>query len=245
MKKIKIKLISLGLLPFKFDKEGIENWTSDVFELTDKIETHKINQKPAGQSHEYLDSQLLKDMPKHDNCDFMIAMTNVPLENNWYSRRLADNTVCFSFFELADVLRSNNIPLENLLYRLLYSYTLIFKRFGNRLPSMTESTNFIHSDTRKCLFDFNGIKSEIIFSTVKPIICDECTARLQQEKVSKETIDQIKKELKRINKLFYYRLTDFFNERPFVAITLSIGGSLALGIIGSIIYDFWLKGLLN
>ena len=245
MTKLKIKIISWGQLPFKFDRAKIENWESDIFEVVGSIETHQINQDSDGEFHEYYDQTVLKDMPDNSDCDFMIAMTNVPLENNWYSRRLNDKTVCFSFFELADILRPNNIPLENLAFRLFYAYSLIYKRFGNRLPASTEPTNFTHSDTRQCLFDFNGIKSEIIFSTVKPTICDECYYYLQKEKVSKETLDKIRTELKKVKKPFYYQLTDFFKEKPFIAFGLSGLLAIILGIVGSIIYDTWIKELIK
>ncbi|MBL6448285.1 hypothetical protein JMN32_18365 [Fulvivirga sp. 29W222] len=244
MTKLKIKVISWGQLPFKFDRSKIENWKSDIFEIVGAIETHQINKGSDGEFHEYYDQTVLDDMPDPD-CDFMVAMTNVPLENNWYSRRLADKIVCFSFFELADILRPNNIPLENLVFRLLYAYSLIYKRFRNRLPSSTEPTNFTHADTRQCLFDFNGIKSEIIFSTVKPTLCDECYFKLQQEKVSKETLETIRKELKKVDRPFYYRLTDFFKEKPFIAFGLSALLAIFLGIVGSVIYDTWIKELIK
>jgi hypothetical protein len=134
MDKLKIKVISWGQLPFKFDKKKIENWKSDIFEINGSIETHHINQEPDGQFHEFYDETILKDMPDLLNSDFMIAITNVPLELNWYSRRISDKIVCFTFFELADILRPNNIPIENLALRLLYSYSLIYKRFGT-IPS--------------------------------------------------------------------------------------------------------------
>jgi hypothetical protein len=241
MSKLKIKIISLGILPFKFDKSRIENWKSDIFEIVGPVETHHINSDSDGEFHEYSDKNISKSIPEVSGIDFLIAVTNVPLEDNWYSRRLSEEAVCFTFFELADILRPNNIPIENLALRLLYSYSLIYKRFGNRLPLSGESTNFAHSDTRKCLFDFNGIKSEIIFSTVKPIICDECKAKLQQEKISKETIKTIEKELDNIDKDFYYKVTDFLKEKPFLAFIITTIFALIMGIIGSVIYDHWIK----
>ena len=106
MTKLKIKVISWGQLPFKFDRSKIENLKSDIFEIIGSIETYQINKNSDGEFHEYYDKTVLDDMPDDVVCDFMVAMTNVPLENNWYSRRLCDKIVCFSFFELADVYMS-------------------------------------------------------------------------------------------------------------------------------------------
>jgi hypothetical protein len=48
---------------------------------------------------------------------------------------------------------------------------------------------------RGCLFDFNGIKSDLIYSSHSPTICDECKERLRTEKVSETFILQHKKKL--------------------------------------------------
>lgn len=243
MTKLKIKIVSLGDLPFSFDKKRIEKWKSEVFEITGQIETLQLPRKSDIENHGYSDLSLSGKLPTDFKADILLAMTNVPLELNWYSRRLSENRICFSFFQLADILMPNNIPLENLVLRLLYSFTLIYKRHDNKLPESSESTNFTHSDTRRCLFDFNGIKSQVIYSTVKPIICDECTAQLKNELVTKETIDVIKKELKRIKKYTFYRISDFIKKRPFLSIMISVISALILGIIGSIIYDNLIKDI--
>lgn len=245
MTKLRIKLVSLGDLPYNFDNKRIEKWTSKVFEITEKIETYQLPRKSDLEGHAYSDKSLSEKLPDDFNGDILIAITSVPLELNWYSRRLSNNRVCFSFFQTADSLIPNNIPIENLVLKLLYSYTLIYRRFRNRLPESSESTNFTHSDTRKCLFDFNGIKSQVIHSTIKPIICEECTAQLLSEKVSKELIDKIKKELSGIKKNMYYRISDFIKKRPILSLTISILSALLLGIIGSLIYDNWIKDLIT
>lgn len=235
MTKLKVKLVSLGDLPYDFDIKKIEKWTSKVFEINEKIETYQLPRKSDLDGHAYSDKSLTEKLPDKFNGDILIAMTSVPLELNWYSRRLSKNRVCFSFYQTADSLIPNNIPIENLVLKMLYSYTLIYRRFGNRLPESIESTDFTHSDTRKCLFDFNGIKSQVIHSSIKPIICEECTAQLLSEKVSKELIDNIKKELPKINKNIFYQISDFIKKRPILSIIISILTALLIGIIGSII----------
>ena len=245
MDKLKIKIVSLGQLPFKFDKKKIEKWKSDVFEIVGEIETLKLPSKTGTDYHNYSDKNLAESLPEKFNADILIAMTNVPLEYNWYSRRLSSNRVCFTFFQMADILRPNNIPLENFALRLIYSMTLMYRRHGNTLPDSATSTNFRHANTEGCLFDFNGIKSDIIYSTVKPTLCDDCVSRLQKEKVTKEMVDKVKKELKTIDKDFYFKVTDFMKEKPFLSLAISILTAILLGVLGSIIYDKWIKLLIH
>jgi len=139
-----------------------------------------------------------------------------------------------TFYEMADILNLSNIPIENLVYRLLYSYFLIYKRHGNRIPSRDEITTFTHDETRGCLFDMNGIKSDIVYSTNKPIICDSCVQRLTTERVPINTINKIKEEVKKIKKGMYYRLADLIKKYPIWTLVLSTISALLIGTIGSL-----------
>jgi hypothetical protein len=138
---------------------------------------------------------------------------------------------------MADILKISNIPTENLIYRLIYSYTLIYLRYGNRIPQIEEQTSFAHDETRGCLFDMNGIKGDIIYSTIKPKLCDSCVQKLTDERVPINTINIIIKEIKHIDKALYFRLADFIKKHPILAIVLSTISAITIGIISSMIYD--------
>ena len=115
----------------------------------------------------------------------------------------------------------DNIPLENVVFRLLYEYTLVYRQHGNRIPPSTEKTNFTHDETRGCLFDMNGIKTDIIYSCHKPIICPNCVERIKHDKVSNEAIETAQKEIKKIRKALYYRITDFIRRHPLLSLLIS------------------------
>src|SRR5208283_5115351 len=51
------------------------------------------------------------------------CIVNVPIQDNWYSRRLGNNQVVFTFHQINEFLEHFNIPIENVIYRLLYAYT--------------------------------------------------------------------------------------------------------------------------
>lgn len=235
MSKVKIKLIILGQLPVDLDKIKLTKWKSDVFELVGQIDNYTITNNADGLSWEFSDSNIETQLPDTFEGDFLIAMTHVPLEDNYYARRFTNNRICMTFYEMADILNLSNIPIENLVYRLLYSYSLIFKRHGNRIPSRDEITTFTHDETRGCLFDMNGIKSDVVYSTNKPILCDSCVQKLTTERVPTNTINKVKEELKLIKKGMYYRLADLIKKYPIYTLVLSTISALVIGFLGSFI----------
>ena len=98
-----------------------------------------------------------------------------------------------------------------------------------------EHTNFTHDETRGCLFDMNGIKTDIIYSCHQPIICPYCTEKLKQEKVSNEVISKIKKEISNIKKPLFYQLAEFVKKHPIWSLVISAITAVVLGAMGSFI----------
>jgi len=195
MPKTKITVATVGHMPADFNRQKIKGWDSSVFEIVDEIESYSLTCDSDGLDWEFTDEALENVLPKNFNGEFLIAIVNVPIELNWYSRRLSANRVVFSFHEIKEILRFSNIPLENVICRLLYAYTLLYKRSGNRIPENAEHTNFTHDETRGCLFDMNGIKTDVVYSCHNPVICPDCVGRLKREKVSDETIAKCQSEI--------------------------------------------------
>ena len=241
MDKTKITVATIGHMPPEFKKEKITKWSSDIFEITDDIESYMLSKDSDGPGWEFTDDNLGEILPDNFQGEFLVAIVNVPLEDNWYTRRLHKNRLVFTFYEIKEILYHSNIPLENIIYRLLYTYTLLYKRSGNKIPMTGEHTNFAHDETRGCLFDMNGIKTDIVYSCHQPIICSHCTEKLKQEKVSIEVISKIKKEIAKIKKPLFYRLEEFVKKHPIGSLIISAITAVVFGAIGSfiatVIYD--------
>jgi hypothetical protein len=237
MTKIKITIAFLGQIPIKVDKKIVSKWCSNHFEIVNVLNI-PITSNSDGENWDYSDENIEKMLPKEYLGEFLLAITHVPLEDNYYARRFSNNRICATFYEIGDFLKVSNIPFENLIFRLLYSYVLIYKRHGNKIPKLKEKTNFTHDETRGCLFDMNGIKSDVIYSTNKPQLCDECITRLKKEGVEESELNEIQSELKKIDKNLYYKIIDFIQENPILAIIISTLTAIILGTIGSVIASF-------
>ena len=234
-------MVTVGHMPADFNRQKVKDWKSSVFEIVDKIESYSLSGDSDGPDWQFTDEGLEKLLPSKFNGEFLIAIVNVPIELNWYSRRLSSNRVVFSFHEIKDILRFSNTPLENVIFRLLYAYTLFYLRNNNRIPQNIVYTNFTHDETRGCLFDMNGIKTDVISSCHNPIICTDCVERLRREKVSDDRIELCQSEIQRIRKTLFFRITDFVKQHPLWALTISGVTAIIMGafgsVLGSYVYD--------
>lgn len=238
MNKVKIKLVTIGHLPLHLNLGRVCSWRSGVFELVGDIENFALRCDSDSEGWVFSDALLRAQLPAHAEADFLIAIVNVPVENNWYSRRLGGNQIVFTFNQIRDILAWENIPLENAILRVLYSYTLLYRRSGNSIPGFGEAPSFTHDETRGCLFDMNGIKSDLVESCNRPSVCSECEERLRNERVSTETIRAVQREIRKIRKHLYYRALDFVKAKPIAALAISSAFAILLGVTGSVIASY-------
>jgi hypothetical protein len=239
MEKIRIKLVGIGHLPLKIDFSAVMNWKSEIFEITEEIEKFEFRADSDLEYWGYSDRILKPQIPvRKSNANFVIAIVNVPLQDNWYSRRLGDNQIVFTFHQIKDFLAYENIPLENAILRVLYAYSLLYIRAGDKIPGFGEAASFTHDETRGCIFDMNGIKSDLVTSCDKPVICPECVERLKMDRVSTQVIHKAQSELKKIKKPVYYRIFNFVKEHPFLSFIFSSIFAVMLGIFGSLAASF-------
>ena len=143
------------------------------------------------------------------------------------------------------ILTEGHVPLENLIFRVLYAYSLVYLRQNNTIPPQRELLGFTHDDTRGCLFDMNGNKTDVLFSVDRPKICDDCTNRLRREKVSDNKISKIKNEIKRIKKKRFYKISDFVKEKPLLSIGISLIVGVLVSLTANIIFETYLKDVIK
>jgi hypothetical protein len=238
MPKVRVKIITLGRLPPHVDLEKINSWRSQVFEIAGPVENQDIRRNSDGMGWEFSDALLSDEISVDPTVGFVFVLTSIPLEMNWYSRRIGRNRVVLTFHEVKDFLRQENIPLENLVLRVLYAYTLVFLRSGNKIPDYVDAQSYAHDETRGCLYDMNGVKSDIVESCVAPVICGECQEKMRVQRVSNNTILAAQNELKKIRKDAYFRAADFVRRSPLSALAISSIFALLIGTAGSIFASY-------
>jgi hypothetical protein len=240
--KVKIKLCILGHLPHLSEILKIEKWNSSIFEITG-VNSLNFAGCSDGPNWEFLDNNIEKELPPNADADILIVVTNVPLQDDYFVRRFSDNRICITYSGMSDILIFNDIPLKNLLLRLLYSATLVYKSQGNRIPLLSE-IKFTHDDPRGCIFDMNGAdKKDIVYSTNKPEICNSCVDSLINNHVANNSVDEAliietQKELKRINKGLYFKITDRIKKHPIITIVISSLVALSIDLISHFIYEY-------
>jgi hypothetical protein len=244
MDKVRIKVVSIGHLPANFNRRKVEKWNSSFFEITGEIERLSLSCNSDGPDWEFTDAALEHELPREPAGDFLIAIVGVPIENNWYTRIVGRNKVVFTFHEIREILDSSHIPLENVIYRLLYAYALPHRaqRGGTNANTIRE---FSHDETRRCLFDMNGIKSDIVYSCSRPIICPECAEKLKRERVSENIIRTVRRELRAIRKPLFYRFTDFIKKYPLWSLVISGAFAIVLGFAGSLLATLVYESLIK
>lgn len=238
MTKVKISLVTIGHMPRDLNLNRVRAWRSAAFEIVGAPESYGVNRDSDGPDWQYTDQAMEQLLPTNFKGDFLFAIANVPLTDNYYGRRLSGNRAVVTLHEVADIMRAADIPIENAVLRLLYSAILVYKRFGNGIPLTGQNALFTHDDTRGCLFDMNGNKSDLVASCDNPIVCDDCASQLRGQLVPIEYIETVQKELKRIRKPLYFRLADWVRIHPIVALLISAVAAIVLGTIGSLIASY-------
>jgi hypothetical protein len=238
--KTKIRIKVCGAMPKKLNTAILKKWKSKVFELINPddmtINFEEFQTLEGPHTDDEIKNALL--LYNEAPADFTIAIVNIQLEGNYYSRRIGDNCVIFSFNQISKYITKADIPLENAILRALYLYSLVF-RAKKKLPSLKEET-ITHEATRKCIFDFNRQLYDIVETLDPPHICIECELKYKNgnTKVSDEIMKAYKNELSRIRKPLYFQIRDFIREKPIIAFVVSSIYAVILGTIGSLIASY-------
>jgi hypothetical protein len=82
MHKVKIKLITIGYLPLHIRLSHVTGWSSDVFELIGGIDNFALRCDSDVPNWRFSDALLKEQLPAHTGADFLLAIVNVPIEEN-------------------------------------------------------------------------------------------------------------------------------------------------------------------
>lgn len=233
-----VKICKIGHFNHSINISNLEKHKSKYFKIIDTETVTCIDVDHFKDQYIYPNEKICHDIGNDEtDVDVKVAIIDQPLEGNFYMHRLDDRKVVISIFPIIDVLRENKIPLENYILRCIYEVVLFL--YENSFNSQV--SNIPHHETRCCLFDKNVFTDRIIYSCVKPIICDKCKSRLEKKNLPKNFVKDIEKELKKLNKTLYYRIEDRVKKNPILYIFLTALSACVINIVSNIAYDFFFK----
>lgn len=234
MTKIKIALVSLGSSKYPLNFKELEGWKSDVFEIEHEAAVSQLGDA-EGKGWEYSDVQLRKIVHAGHGAHIVVGIINAPLENNYYLRRIANNVAVLSLYEMADIVRDSAFTIEQYILRNLYELAVLFLVNKTLIPE--DYPSWAHDDVRGCLFDMNSSKDDIVFSMNRPILCPSCVNKVESKQVPARLISALSKELPRIKKTLFARMSDWVKNHPILALFFTALSGIALNIIASIIFE--------
>lgn len=219
---INIKLI-IGHSDRVVNFDLIKKYKSKFFKILD---IERINNLPNPEKDDgYLDivytkAEIKKVMNDIQFDGLCIAIMNYGFDDNFYMHRVGNNKVCISIFELENILNEKKISIENFIIKNIYEIFIFYKIVKN-LTDNDEVYEFIHNDTRGCLFDLNGDKRDIIYNTEKPIICDECKGKISKKSIPTNFLEDIQKELLKIDKPSIKKIENFISKYPLFSVLVT------------------------
>lgn len=234
MQKITISLVLLGNLKYPVDIAQIEGWKSDVFRIQHRAAVGHLP-NAAGPNWQYTDQQLLSVLSAEQESDVTLGLISLPLESNYYMRRLSHRVGVLTLHEMADIVRYTGFSLEQYILRNAYEIAVLFVANGNLIPS--DYVTWAHDEVRGCLFDMNANKFDIGFSMDRPSLCPACRARISAKQIPADLITTLEHELPRIRKQLYLRIKEWVKAHPIFAIILTAISGIMLNLIASIIFE--------
>lgn len=238
--KTRIKITRLGNLKTKFDITRIRSWNSSLFVVAKEAEINHLPDTDTGTwgySDELLESLVKDDSDVH----FNLAIINAPLEDDYYLRRVNNASAVISLYETSEIVQRNKFKSEDFvllnIYTLLVAYQLEIDQHS--------SHELFHDDIRNCIFDFTGLKEDLIHSLLKPSLCDNCKSKINRTQTTNEFVPTIERELKKIKKDLYFRIEDWIKENPILSLLIAFGSGLLVNLISSIIFKLLIEPLLS
>ena len=236
--KYKITLINLGYAERLVDLQKVKKWASKLFEI---IEIRCVDQLPESEindgylDHKYTIDQLHTLISCPNDSDFAVAIMPYKLIDNFYMHRIGENCVVISLYGISEILGLKQISIENFIVRQLYGICAV-KYLVN--DSLNENVyELFHRDTRGCIFDMNGERTDILYNTETPIICDSCKNTFKYKQIDLQTISTLEKELKCIKKPLVLRIELFIKKYPLFSAFMSGLMAICLNILANFIWD--------
>lgn len=135
--------------------------------------------------------------PYKNNFDVNVVITSVPIEDNFITRNIGYDLIIFTSHQTEELLeKSGRTPEECAAIGIAEELVSIeFQRVTG-----SHWTQLFHQDPRGCIFDFGGVKSQIVAKLISCKICIDCEGKLSNKNIHENIINYTKILLRRIKK---------------------------------------------
>lgn len=241
---VNVRLVFIGKVPAELNVKKVTNWKSSLFKVYPEVK-YPLNLTPDIIPWGYSDNNLSKNLPsaeevkqqskENQEVNLLFYIIDAPIQLNWFSRIFAPNRIVLTFYEAKDILRKEYIPFENYIITHLYFYSLLFVKVGTGTITMPDELAMVHGARRGCVYDMCGIKDELPDSCITPGLCSHCENELKN--VDLNLLTTVKKELKRLKRMSYYRFVLFLKANPKLSVAASALFAALCSVLGSFIYQ--------
>lgn len=246
MKKIKIRLVLIGIPSTKIDCKRLSKWNSILFKIySEPLMLSNLSDINFDGFH--LSNDLIRDLLNRrvtdEETDLFVGITDRELDGNWFTQKITEKSFVISLYNFEDTLRFNNISFENFILRFIYPFGLIYINNYNSIPDQqnpNHEKSLIHFDSQRCIFDFMKYKSDVLDTLIKPSISSYSKSKFTVA-LPKGFLQNIEKELQRLNIRLFYRLKKWIIKRPVLAIFVSGLFALLINLIAAFIYELICK----
>lgn len=173
------------------------------------------------------------------NADITLAIIENKIEDNYFTQNLTDRSGVVTFYQVEEILKDANIDIFNYLLLTVYEMITLYRLTDNKIDD--NCLEFIHDETRGCIFDMVGNKHDLVYSASNAHLCQQCEAYLAQRQLPSHYIPTLKKELKKIRKSKYNRLIDFVKQKPILSLVITALFSVILNILSCYIFELLFK----
>ena len=236
----RISIVKWGCLKRQLNGKILQRWNSKLFVINSVDEIAYMPQVENAARWQHLpDKEVCTRLQPKLNTDITIAITEYSLEDNYYMRKVADKLIIISLFEIGDILQHYHIPIENFILKNIYAIVTLLHAYPNLPNTRDQIPDIIHEENRSCLFDMNGIKTDVIyFFTDKPSLCLQCEANLLQRQLPANFVSNLKHELGRMRKPLFNRICDFVKCHPIWSIVIAVISQLFIGLLASLFANY-------
>ena len=242
MKKYKMRICLLGYQRHMHEIKKLEKYSSELFTIEDWLMIASLPSDNTGLAWGYSDrviSSILKESRiDNSNYDLCMCFIDAPIEGNFFSREIKDyddKTVVCSFFGVEEILKSENVDFFNYIHGSIIYRIVLIAAFQS-----IDEHGHTHYDTRNCLFDMCGRKSDLTLKCSAPQLCPECISKIGSQAVDADFFPCLKKEFASFKKPLFHRILNFVKRRPIVSLLITIGSSVIFNLLSSLLYD-WIK----